>query len=42
MRHGSPARHRRRALEILAVDRTDYLTVERSFASGVGFSIRLY
>ncbi|WP_210583298.1 esterase-like activity of phytase family protein [Streptomyces sp. GESEQ-35] len=28
--------------EILAVNETDYLTVERSFASGVGFSIRLY
>ncbi|WP_162467113.1 esterase-like activity of phytase family protein [Streptomyces cavernae] len=28
--------------EILAINETDYLTVERSFASGVGFSIRLY
>ncbi|WP_416981825.1 esterase-like activity of phytase family protein [Streptomyces sp. T028] len=28
--------------EILALSRTDYLTVERSFASGVGFAIRLY
>jgi hypothetical protein len=28
--------------EILAVNETDYITVERSFASGVGFSIRLY
>ncbi|MER5225850.1 esterase-like activity of phytase family protein [Streptomyces flaveus] len=28
--------------EILAVNETDYLTVERSFASGVGFAIRLY
>ncbi|WP_078655982.1 esterase-like activity of phytase family protein [Streptomyces fulvoviolaceus] len=28
--------------EILAIDETDYLTVERSFASGVGFAIRLY
>ncbi|MCD7442409.1 esterase-like activity of phytase family protein [Streptomyces lincolnensis] len=28
--------------EILAINDTDYLTVERSFASGVGFSIRLY
>ncbi|QYX77016.1 esterase-like activity of phytase family protein [Streptomyces akebiae] len=28
--------------EILAINRTDYLTVERSFASGVGFAIRLY
>ncbi|WP_327343169.1 esterase-like activity of phytase family protein [Streptomyces europaeiscabiei] len=28
--------------EILAVNHTDYLTVERSFASGVGFAIRLY
>ncbi|UUU25471.1 esterase-like activity of phytase family protein [Streptomyces sp. DSM 40750] len=28
--------------EILAINKTDYLTVERSFASGVGFAIRLY
>ncbi|MER5177292.1 esterase-like activity of phytase family protein [Streptomyces sp. NPDC002896] len=28
--------------EILAINETDYITVERSFASGVGFSIRLY
>lgn len=28
--------------EVLAINETDYLTVERSFASGVGFSIRLY
>ncbi|WP_060887081.1 esterase-like activity of phytase family protein [Streptomyces caniscabiei] len=28
--------------EILAINSTDYLTVERSFASGVGFAIRLY
>jgi hypothetical protein len=28
--------------EILAINETDYLTVERSFASGVGFAIRLY
>ncbi|MEV4859154.1 esterase-like activity of phytase family protein [Streptomyces ossamyceticus] len=28
--------------EILAINATDYLTVERSFASGVGFAIRLY
>lgn len=28
--------------EILAINETDYLTVERSFASGVGFAIRLH
>ncbi|BBC38981.1 hypothetical protein SGFS_102750 [Streptomyces graminofaciens] len=28
--------------EILAINETDYLTVERSFASGVGFAIRVY
>ncbi|MGP4005041.1 esterase-like activity of phytase family protein [Streptomyces sp. 4N124] len=28
--------------EILAINGTDYITVERSFASGVGFAIRLY
>ncbi len=28
--------------EILAINETDYITVERSFASGVGFSVRLY
>lgn len=28
--------------EILAINGSDYLTVERSFASGVGFAIRLY
>ncbi|GAB2832109.1 esterase-like activity of phytase family protein [Lentzea nigeriaca] len=28
--------------EILAANETDYITVERSFASGVGFSVRLY
>ncbi|MPY56652.1 esterase-like activity of phytase family protein [Streptomyces spongiae] len=28
--------------EILAISRTDFITVERSFASGVGFAIRLY
>lgn len=28
--------------EILAISDTDFITVERSFASGVGFAIRLY
>ncbi|WP_200307140.1 esterase-like activity of phytase family protein [Streptomyces adelaidensis] len=28
--------------EILAINKTDYVAVERSFASGVGFAIRLY